>query len=390
MKYQPPALPLPDLAREFTLRPGMAFLNHGSFGACPRPVFEAYQRWQRELEEQPVEFLGRRYGGLLAEARAGLAAYVGARPDDLAFVPNATYGINIVARALALGPGDEVLATDHEYGAADRTWRFICRERGARYVNQPISTPVTTPAAAVEELWAGVTERTKIIFLSHVTSPTALVLPVAEICRRARGRGIITVVDGAHAPGQIALDLDAIGADFYSGNCHKWLCAPKGSGFIHARSERQQLLKPLVVSWGFESLEPSGSTFLDYFTWTGTHDPAAYLAVPAAIEFQAARRWPAVRAACRQLLLEASARIAELTRLPHISPDGADWWVQMRTFPLPPCDSKAVKARLWDEYQVEVPVVDWNGQQFVRVSIQAYNRPEDVDRLLEGLHDSVL
>lgn len=378
-------LPVAGLAEQFLLRPGMAFLNHGSFGACPRPVFDVYQGWQRELEAQPVEFLGRRIPGLLADARAALGAYVGAPADDLAFVPNATHGVNIVARSLSLGPGDEVLATDHEYGAVDRTWRFVCGKVGAQYVNQPIALPLRDPAEVVEQLWAGVTPRTRVIVVSHISSPTALIFPVAEICARARAAGIITVIDGAHAPGQIDLDMRQIGADFYTGNCHKWLCAPKGAGFLYARPEMQDQLEPLVVSWGYEAISPGRSRFVDYFGWTGTSDPAAYLSVPAAIAFQREHTWPAVRAACHRLLLEASQRLTELTGLEPISPDTADWWVQLRALPLPPCDMHEVKARLWDEFQVEVPIVEWGGRQFVRVSVQAYNGPADIDRLVGAL-----
>ncbi|MEI7771853.1 MAG: aminotransferase class V-fold PLP-dependent enzyme [Chloroflexales bacterium] len=379
------ALPAPGVAGQFLLRPGMAFLNHGSFGACPRPVFEAYQAWQRELEYQPVEFLGRRVSGLLAEARAALGAYLNAPADDLAFVPNATHGVNIVARSLELGPGDEVLATDHEYGAVDRTWRFMCGQRGARYINQPIALPLSDPAEVVEQLWAGVTPRTKLLVVSHISSPTALIFPAAEICRRARAAGILTLIDGAHAPGQIDLDLAAIGADFYTGNCHKWLCAPKGAGFLYARPEAQPLLRPLVVSWGYEAEAPGASRFVDYFGWTGTFDPAAYLSVPAAIAFQAEHRWPQVRAACRRLLGQARERVAALGGQAQICPDGAEWWSQLAAVPLPPCDIKEVKARLWDDFQVEVPLVEWGGRQFVRVSIQAYNSPADVDRLVGAL-----
>src|SRR5262245_16903128 len=218
---------LPVAAGEFLLRPEITFLNHGSFGACPRPVFEIFQAWQRELEAQPVEFLGRRISQLLAEARARLASYVGTQADHLVFVPNATYGVNVVARSLELQPGDEVLTTNHEYGAADRAWRFNCARRGVRYISRPIALPAECDEPIADQLWAGVTERTRVIFLSHITSPTALIFPVAEICRRARAAGIMTVVDGAHAPGQIDLDLEGMGVDFYSGNCHKWLCAPK-------------------------------------------------------------------------------------------------------------------------------------------------------------------
>ena len=376
-------LSLPRYAGEFLLRPEMAFLNHGSFGACPRPVFKEYQAWQQRLEEQPVEFLGRRIHTLLAEARAGLAAYLGTQAGNIVYVPNATYGVNIVARSLGLQPGDEVLASDHEYGAADRTWRFVCEKRGARYINQPIALPLANDAQFVDQLWAGVTPRTKVIFLSHISSPTALIFPLAEVCRRARAAGITTVIDGAHAPGQIDLALDALGADFYTGNCHKWMCAPKSAGFLYARPERQPLLEPLVVSWGWQSQTPGPSPFLDYFEWRGTHDPAAYLAVPAAVDFMAERDWPAVRAACHQLLLEAEQRILALSDYAPISPP--ERYVQMRTIPLPPCDAKVVKDRLWDDFQVEVPLVEWGGRQFVRVSIQCYNGPNDVDRLVEGL-----
>lgn len=382
--------PLAEAGRAFQLRPDVAFLNHGSFGACPRPVFETYQRWQRELEGEPVEFLGRRLGGLLAEARAALGSYLGVEADDLVFVPNATYGMNIVARSLELQPGDEVLGNDHEYGAVARTWRFLCGQHGATYRPAPLALPVSTPEALIEELWSGVTERTRVLVVSHITSPTALTLPVASICRRAREQGILTVVDGAHAPGQIPLDLPAIGADFYTGNCHKWLCGPKGAAFLYARPERQPLLKPLVVSWGWEAREPGPSPFLDYFEWTGTHDPAAYLSVPAAIAFQAEHDWPNVRAACHELAREARERIGALTGLPPISPDAGDysWWEQMCALPLPartdvPAD--ALRERLWEHDAIEVPITEWGDQRFVRVSIQAYNSPRDVDRLVHAL-----
>lgn len=379
------ALSLPLFAEEFLLRPDMYFLNHGSFGACPRPVFSVYQEWQRELEAQPVAFLSRRLPGLLAEARGVLGRYVGTSADRITFVPNATHGVNIVARSLDLRPGDEVLATDHEYGAVDRTWRFICARRGARYINQPIAVPVRDAETIVAQLWAGVTERTRVIAMSHISSSTALTFPVAEICRRARAEGILTLIDGAHAPGQIDLSLDALGADFYTGNCHKWLCAPKGAGFLYARPERQALLHPLIVSWGWESEQSCSTPFIDYFSWTGTHDPAAYLSVSAAIAFQVERNWAMVRAACHALLLDASQRVAARTGLPHISPDTGDWWAQMRTIPLPPCDLEQLQARLWDAFQVEAMVTCWRGMHALRVSIQCYNRPADVERLLEGL-----
>ena len=231
-----------SLRSEFLLDPDIIFLNHGSFGATPRPVFESYQRWQRVLEREPVDFLGRKATELLRESRTVLADYLGAQVDNLVYVTNATTGINIVAHSLDLNPGDEVLSTDHEYGAMDRTWRFLSRKRGFKYVNYTISIPVTSQDEFVQQFWAQVTPATRVIYLSHITSPTAMILPIEAITQRAREAGILTVIDGAHAPGQIPLSLDAIGADFYVGNLHKWLCAPKGSAFLYARPEVQALI----------------------------------------------------------------------------------------------------------------------------------------------------
>jgi len=282
----------PDHLREqFLLNPGIAFLNHGSFGACPRPVFEEYRRWQLELERQPVEFLGRRFNALMRAAREPLAAHLHTAADNVVYVPNSTTAVNIVARSLRLGPGDEILTTDHEYGAMDRTWRFLCAKPGAAYRARPIPVPLTGADDFVEALWAGVTPRTRVVFLSHITSPTALTFPVQEVCRRARAAGILTLIDGAHAVGQIPLALDELGADFYTSSCHKCLCAPKGSAFLYVRPERQPLVEPLVVSWGWQSDTPGPSRFVDEQEWMGTRDVAAYLATPAAIEFMAAHHW---------------------------------------------------------------------------------------------------
>ena len=367
----------------FLLRPDMVFLNHGSFGACPAPVFAVYQEWQRALEAQPVEFLGRRGPALLAAARGTLASYLGAEADDLVFVPNATTGVNIVARSLRLAPGDEVLATDLEYGAVDRTWQFLCARAGATYVRQPIPLPVTTPDGVVAALWRGVTPRTRVICLSHITSITALILPVAEICRRARQVGILTVIDGAHAPGQIPLDLAALEADFYTGNCHKWLCAPKGAGFLHAQRPAQALVDPLVVSWGWQV--DGSAPYVDRLEWQGTRDIAAYLSVPAAINFQAAHDWPQVRTACHALLRTIRQGIHNLTGLPPISPDSPAWYAQMASMPLPPCDPAELQRQLRDEARIEVPVVEGPQGPLIRVSIQTYNTPGDGNALLEAL-----
>ncbi len=376
-----------NLRKHFLLDPSVTFLNHGSYGATPRPVFREYQRWQRELESQPVEFLGRRITKLLADSRAALAKYLGAQADDLVYTQNVTISLNIVARSLELGPGDEVLSTDHEYGAMDRMWRFLSKERGFRYINHPIALPLATEEKFVEDVWSAVNPRTRVIFISHITSSTAIIFPVEEIVRRAREAGILTIIDGAHAPGQLPLNLDSLGADFYGGNLHKWLCAPKGAGFLHARPEAQRLLEPLVVSWGYESEKPGASTFIDHHEWWGTRDMAAFLSVPAAIEFQALHDWDKVREACHRLARDAQRRICELTGLSPLHSQADGWFRQMTAAPLPADTGAAVlQSRLYDEHRIEVPLIEWNGHKLIRVSIQGYNTQEDVDRLLSVLN----
>ena len=370
----------------FLLDPEVAFLNHGSFGACPAPVFAAYQNWQRELERQPVEFLGRRAAPLLAEARAQLAAYVGAAANDVVFFPNPTTAMNMVVRSLQLQRGDEILTTDHEYGALDRTWRFICAQNGAHYINRPVALPVGSHAACVDDFFGGVTARTRVIFISHISSPTALVFPVAEICRRARERGILTIVDGAHAPGHVALNLEQLGADIYTGACHKWMCAPKGAAFLYARPAMQAQLDPLVVSWGYAAEQPGVSQYIDYHEWQGTRDLAAFLTVPDAIRFQQTHNWAAVSAECRKLAHKTLAQINALTGLAPLCADSVQWLGQMVAARLPAVDIKRLQARLYGRHKVEVPLVAWNSQAFIRVSVQAYNTAGDIERLLQALH----
>jgi isopenicillin-N epimerase len=379
-----------NLRSLFQLDPDVVFLNHGSFGATPRPVLDVYQEWQRRLERQPVHFLATELPDLLAEARQALAVYVGAAADDVAFIPNATFGVNLIARSLSLGPGDEVLATDHEYGACDNVWSFLSQKQGFSYKQQPISLPVQSPGVVVEQFWQGVTSRTRIIFISHLSSATAVTFPIAQICARARQAGILTIIDGAHTVGQIPLNMTAIDADFYLSNAHKWLCSPKGSAFIYARRTVQHLLEPLVVSWGWgdDQQFSYGSNLLDYLQWMGTDDPSAYLTVPAAIAFQQEHHWPEVRRQCHDLLCQAVTRIGDLTGLESPYPDDACYH-QMAVAPLPPIvDLLAFKKKFYETYRVEVPFTEWQGRQFVRISVQGYNVPADIDALLTALQKS--
>jgi isopenicillin-N epimerase len=367
------------LKKEFLIEDGVVFINHGSFGACPRPVFEKYQYWQLEFERQPVNFFARRLLNLLNDSRAALAQYLNAPAEHLVYVPNATTGVNMVIRNLPLKEGDEILSTDHEYGACEMTWNYYCKKTGAKYIKQTLPLPATSPDALIDALFAGVTERTKVIFVSHITAPTALIMPLVEICRRARELGIMTVVDGAHAPGQIPVDLTQIGADFYSGNCHKWLCAPKGAAFLYARPEHHAIMEPLVISWGYNDT----ATFAGANEVLATRDYAAYLTVPDAIAYQAERNWDEVRARGHALAVETRDRINALTGIAPISTP--EWIAQMAACVLPKVDMEVMKDKLYFEHHIEIPLWAHNGETIIRASFQGYNTRADYDALLAAL-----
>lgn len=377
-----------DLRSLFLLRPDVAFLNHGSFGACPRPVFEVYQEWQLEAELQPVEFHSRRAPDLLRVARQALAEFIGADAVDLVYVTNATVGVNIVARSLDLKPGDEILGTDHEYGACERTWLFLCGKSGAIYRRAAIPTPVTSPEEVIERVLSEVTEKTRVLFISHITSQTGVTFPVTEICRRARELGLITIIDGAHVPGQMALDVTAIGADFYVGNLHKWLCAPKGAAFLWARRDMQPMLEPLVVSWGWEARAPGDSTFIDFHEYSGTRDISAALAVPAAIAFHREHNWEQVQEQCHEMVRASRGEICSILGAEPVCVDRDDLYRQMSAFILPHgMDGFQLKSRLYDEYAVEIPAAMFNDQITLRISVQGYNTWMDIERLMGGLRE---
>jgi isopenicillin-N epimerase len=366
------------LREKFLLDPSVTFLNHGSFGATPRAVFERYQEWQLELERQPVLFLDRRLDALLAEARAVLGAYVGADPDDLVFVPNATAGVNVAAWPLGLQPGDEVLSTDLEYGAIDLTWEHVCGDFGARYVRTPIRLPVTSAEEIVDAVWAGVGPRTRALFLSHHTSATAMTLPVEELCRRAREAGIQTIVDGAHVPGHLPLNLRQLDADYYAASCHKWLGAPKGAGFLYVRRELQRDVHPLLISWGYEGDDPS---FVSRHQKQGTRDPSAYLTVPAAIAWQDEHEWAAVRDRCHELARRARNELD----LEPLTPDSNEFFAQMVTLRLPKNAPRDLQERLYAEHRIEIPVFERGDERFIRASFQGYNDTADLERLKAAL-----
>ncbi len=375
---------------QFLLDPQVVYLNHGSFGATPKPVFERYQYWQRELERQPVDFIGRRAPGLLRQARETLAQYFNTGAENVVFMTNVTFAINAVARSLKLGPGDEVLASNQEYGAMDRTWLFLSRKQGFKYNNVPITLPVTSSDQYLDDLWQGVNKNTRVIYISHISSPTSIIAPVKEICERARSQGILTVVDGAHVAGQIPLDLTDLQVDFYGGNLHKWLCAPKGSGFLYAAPLVQHLLEPLIVSFGWEADIPNSTRLVDYYEYMGTRDYAAFLAVPDAIEFQRTNHWDQVRQQCHVYAQESLAQATELTGVTPLYSPQSNWFAQMVTIPLPvQVDLDRFRTRILEEFHIVAPVMLWNGHPFIRVSFQAYNSQEDQKFLIHAFQQLI-
>ena len=373
----------------FLLDPEVVYLNHGSYGATPRPVFDAYQGWQLQLERQPVRFFQRELPEALATARTALADYLHCPAGDLVFVPNPTFAMNILAasltRNLSLGPKDEVLTTDHEYGACNRAWQFYAQRHGFNVIEQPMPL-CCDPEEAADHFCQAITDRTKVIYLSHITSPTAVLFPVAEIGRRLAGLDVKLIIDGAHAPGQIPLDLNQLDVDFYVGACHKWLCAPKGASFLYVREEQQPIIDPLVVGWGWgpERTIRVGSDFLDGHQWLGTRDLAAYLSVPAAIAFVQSSRWSDQREKCHQLVHAAMEQGNQITG--HPLPFAAETAHQMGLIELPPIDSAIEFQRnLLDRYRIEIPVTCWQQRNFLRVSVQAYNDETDIQALMSAL-----
>jgi isopenicillin-N epimerase len=408
-----------ELAGRWALDPSVTFLNHGSFGACPPAVLDVQRRLRDRMEAQPVQFLARDLPGLLATARADLGAFLGAAPDDLAFVANATGAVNAVVRSLQFAPGDELLTDDHEYNATINVLRHVADRDGARVVVAEIPYPVAGAEAVGDALLGAVTERTRFALVSHVTSPTALVFPVERIVAALAERGVETLVDGAHAPGMLPLDLDRLGAAWYTGNLHKWVCAPKGAAFLHARRDRQPGIRPNTISHGANApVVPDGTggrvgptRYRAEFDWQGTLDPTAWLAVPEALAFIASvldGGWPAVMARNHELTLRARAALADVLGLDRGVPAPETMLGSMVALPLPvtgplgsgtaggssPLDTDPLQQRLLDDHRIEVPIFPWPvpaarssrpPRRLIRVSSALHNGPDDVDRLVAAL-----
>jgi isopenicillin-N epimerase len=374
-----------SLKSQFLLNPSITFLNFGSFGSCPKPVFEEYQKYQLELETEPVQFITVNGIEYLKRSREALAQYINCNADDLVYVVNPSYAVNIIAKNLKLNAGDEILSTNLEYGALDRTWNYYCRRAGAKYVRQPIKLPLVSKEKFIEDFFKGLTSKTKAIFISQITSATALIFPVKEICEIAKDKGLLTIVDGAHVPGHIALNLAEIKADVYTGACHKWMCAPKGCSFLYVKKEFQDMFDPLVVSWGYESAFPSNSRFLDYHQMQGTRDYSAFLTVPRVIQFLKENNWPKVAADCRELAHKNYMRFCNLLGSQPLSPITDEFLGQICSIPIKTSYPEKLQRLLFEKYKIEIPVMRQDDRVFIRYSIQVFNSQENLDHLYNSL-----
>jgi isopenicillin-N epimerase len=384
----------PSLSLHWGLDPRVTFLNHGSFGACPRAVLAAQERLRDEMERDPMHFFVREFEGRVDRARASLAGFVGADPDDLVPVANATQAVNAVLRSLAFEPGDELLVGDHEYNACRNALEFAAARAGARVVVARIPFPLEGPEQVVEAVLACVGPRTRLALLDHVTSPTGLVLPIERLVAELAARGVESLVDGAHAPGMVELDVSRIGAAFYAGNCHKWLCAPKGAGFLVTRRDAQARVRPTSISHGANSPRRDRSRYLIEFGWTGTDDPTAFLCVPAAIDCVGSLLpggWPEVMRRNRATVLAGRRRLCEALAVEPPAPESMIG--SLASLPLP--DARAARVpgldplqeTLYREHLIEVPVSAWPAppRRLLRISAQLYNGPSDYERLAAAL-----
>lgn len=371
---------------QFLLDSSITFLNHGSFGACPKPIFEEYQRLQLELETEPVNFIQKKLPAYLKEAKKSLSNFIGCHEADFFFTPNPTFAVNTIMRSLKLQAGDEILTTNHEYGAMDRTWHFYCEKSGTKYIRQEISLPIVSQEQILEEFWKGYNSNTKVIFLNQISSSTALIFPVKEICDKAQQLGLITIVDGAHVPGHIDLNISELNPDFYTGTLHKWMLSPKGSSFLYVKKEFQPDMDPLVVSRGYESLAPSDSQFLDYHEYQGTNDHSAYLCTPKVIAFLQENNWKEKAKVSRKLVLDNYQRFCDLVGMQPICPISDEFLGQMASIPIRTDKPTELKELLYSKYKIQIPIMPLNGSIYMRYSINVYNSQED----LEVLHQAII
>ena len=375
-----------DIKQNFLLDKNITFLNHGSYGSCPIPVFEDYQKWQRKLEKQPVEFLTNDLWEALKHSRVTLSKFVGCDEDEVLFFSNPTSAIANVINSLNLNDGDEVLMTDHEYGALVRQWNLWGEKNNVKIKQQKVPVPVTSKEMFIKNFWRGVSKKTKVIFISQITSPTAIIFPVKEIVDLAKNKGILTIIDGAHVPGHIDLNIHSLGCDFFTGAIHKWLCGPKGSSFLFVKKTHQDWVKPIIYSWGKDGNDPGPTEFLQNFQWQGTRDMSSFLTIPKAMDFFERHIQPN-QEYCRKMTLEMFSNFISMLGTEPLT-TGYQWIGQRVSHPLPVNSPLEIKDILMEKYKVEIPIFEWNGNRYIRSSFQVYNEKKDIDSLMSAL-DSI-
>lgn len=375
------------LKSQFLLNEDITFLNFGSFGATPKPIFDRYQAYQVEMERDPVQFITVRLGQYLKNSREALANYISCDSDDLVMVLNPSYAVNTIAKSIKWRADDEILTTDLEYGACDRTWNFICDQEGVKYIRQSISLPLIDEATFIEEFFAGVTEKTKLIFISHITSSTALILPVEAVASKAKQLGIPVFIDGAHVPGHIPLDLKALDVAYYTGACHKWMMTPKGSSFMYVKKELQSDIKPLIVSWGYEALFPSHSIFLDWHSLNGTRDYTASLCISDSIDFMHKNKWTEIAEQSRLLVKSNANHFAEVLESPLLAPLTDEFIGQMLSVEIKTPNPENLYRTFVNEYKIEIPVMRHGEKVYLRFSINGFNTQQDLDVLMSSIKD---
>jgi isopenicillin-N epimerase len=370
------------------LDPEVIFLNHGSFGACPIAVLEYQQSLRHQLERQPLLFLGRELESRLDEARSALATFLQADPASLVFVPNATTGVNAVLRSRPFNPGDAVLTTNQEYNACRNALDFVAAQYGLEIVVATIPYPIADPQQAIDAILQAITPNTKLALLDHVISQTGLVLPIAAIIAALTDRGIETLIDGAHAPGMLPLDLPNLGATYYTGNCHKWMCSPKGAAFLYVASDKLATIHPTTISHGRNDLRTSRSRFHLEFDWAGTGDPTAYLSVPKAIEFMGSLLpggWPELMQHNRTQAIAARNHLSTTLDIPCPCPESMVG--SLATLPLSDGSYLELQTHLWEAHRIEVPIVPFptSQQRILRISSQIYNSVQEYQDLAKAL-----
>ena len=377
-----------NLKSLFMLDPKITYLNHGSFGACPTPIFNELIKWQKKLELEPTKHLAFDVYEYLEQSRISLSNYIDCNKDDIIFSPNPSTALNTVIKSLDLKKNDEILTTNHEYGALDKTWKFICKKTGAKYIQTDIPLPFLSEKDFIERLEAKITSKTKIIFASHITSSTAIIFPAKKISALAKKHNLFCIIDGAHAPAFIDLSIKKINCDVYVGACHKWMCSPKGVSFLYVKKNYQNKIDPLVVSWGYDSDFPSKSKFLDYHQWQGTKDMSAYLTIPYTIKFLKENNWNKIREKCNKINIWARNEINNLLDKENICDD--KFLGQMSSIYMDIEANPKNNIEFYKKYNIQVPFILWNNKSFFRISIQVYNTKEDIHKLLYALKKHML